>query len=173
MFFYSCSLTDEHVFEFPHAGIIADRNGNEIIIDAKLKLTLSEEDNCVYYQYTCNAKRGEVCSDDFYSCFYPDEFRFKIIDDEDNEIYNYRFNPTKVTDPYKRFKYPIIFKGIIGTAKLNKIGTGYNYDDGKPVDIETFRSKLKRMKRGLLHIAYLEKSYHGAEKKLGVINTYR
>ena len=165
--FVSCeNISSQNVYEFKHKGEIQDPVVKQlkVRVDAKLKITISDEDDCAYFIYECQrpfhdfanpeSLSGEEYSDaetSFYNDITstPDKFLFIMEDKEGNNIEQFYMDSKHphITSIKKDDRlYPVTYKG-----KLAKDYTG------ELMTAKIMRSKLNRTEKGILKIGYYSK----------------
>lgn len=166
--FVSCeNLPSQDVYEFSHIGEIQDPIVKQlkVRVDAKLKITISDIDDCVYFIYECQrpmhdfanpeSLSGEEYSDaelTYYNDITstPDKFLFIMEDREGNNLEQFYMdskNPHVSSIKKDDARYPVIYKGKLAKDYLGELMTA-----------KIMRSKLNRTEKGVLKIGYYSKS---------------
>jgi hypothetical protein len=181
--FVSCeNISSQNVYEFKHKGEIQESakvmdipglsQTMKISIDAKLKITISDEDDCAYFIYECQrpwndftteeSHKGEEISDaesDFYDRVVPEYSILSIEDKEGNIIEKYDVSirsSFSIFNNDRNHKYPILHKGKLYQFIENSSG---NYER-KDISSTTMRSKFNRMENAYFKIGFLHPDRH-------------
>lgn len=147
---------EEIAATFQHNGFKGE--SFSINADVKIKLTISDEDNCVYYIYTVKGAKPSQSTtrENFTEAMHwlkPTCFKLRIFDVENNEIFSFfplypsvyseLPNATKIEFPYTR-------KGKLHSSNW----ASYMLDKSKEISAKSFRSKIKRMSSHSLKICF-------------------
>ena len=161
--FVSCenfSSEDEYIFSHKREIQHPEFEQLKVRIDAYLKITISDKDDCVYFIYECQrpmhdfkspkSLAGEEYSEKE-SLFYngitmtPERFLLILDDREGNNVGEFYSDKNfQHISVHNKNNYPVFYKG--------KLLEHYNGD--VPISAKKMRSKLNRTEQGILKIGY-------------------
>lgn len=168
----SCeNIPSEDVFEYSHEGETQD-SVNPLLkasINAKLKITISDEDDCAYFIYkfqrpmhdfsnpqSLSGEEYSKAESMFYNGIIPDKFVFVMEGKEGKIIQGFSIESKSnksasiifVKDAFKS-TFPVLFKGKL-------------LENNKLISAKTMRAKLEMTERGIIKIA----RYSPSERKV-------